>query len=119
MKSCKCPSVYACALLLSYFAGLINRTASGSRSVVAGQILGPRWAILIVWVSSICLNVSARAATVTWGAGGAGGSGNWDATTANWFDGSQNVLWPSGGDAIFTGTAGGAVSASTFTPVVA
>jgi fibronectin-binding autotransporter adhesin len=54
---------------------------------------------------------AAKATIVTWGINGAGGSGNWDTTTANWFDGTQNVLWPSDGDAIFGGT-GGTVSAS-------
>jgi fibronectin-binding autotransporter adhesin len=49
---------------------------------------------------------SAQAASVTWGVNGAGGNGNWDTSTPNWFDGSQNVLWPSNGAAVFDGPGG-------------
>ena len=52
----------------------------------------------------------ATAQTLTWGVNGAGGSGNWDTTTADWFNGSQNVVWPSNGNAIFGGASGGTVS---------
>jgi len=52
-----------------------------------------------------------QAAALTWGPNGAGGSGSWDASTANWWDGVQNVPWSDGGAAIFAGT-GGAVTVS-------
>lgn len=41
--------------------------------------------------------------------GAQGGAGTWDTTTANWWNGSTNVLWPTAGtnnDAVFGGTAG-------------
>ncbi len=53
---------------------------------------------------------SSIAQTVTWGVNGAGGSGTWDLTTADWFDGTNNVSWPSGGNAIFAGASGGTVA---------
>src|SRR5262245_10510389 len=53
---------------------------------------------------------NATAANLTWGVNGAGGSGTWNTTTANWFNGSQNVTWPSGGDAVFPGASGGTVT---------
>lgn len=59
----------------------------------------------------------AAAATLTWGAGGAGGGGAWDTTTANWWDGAQNVPWAEGGHALFAG-AGGPVTSFTFGPRV-
>jgi fibronectin-binding autotransporter adhesin len=36
---------------------------------------------------------------------GLGGSGTWGSAT-NWFNGANDVAWASGGDAVFTGTAG-------------
>ncbi|MEA3188357.1 MAG: autotransporter family porin [Chthoniobacter sp.] len=50
---------------------------------------------------------------MTWGVGGTGGTGTWNATTANWWDGSQNVVWQQSGNAIFSGSAA-TVTASTF-----
>ena len=52
-----------------------------------------------------------RAATLTWGADGTGGSATWDSgSTPNWFDGASAVVWPAtpsgDDDALFTGTAG-------------
>jgi len=44
-------------------------------------------------------------AQLTWGSGGVGGSGTWDAETANWYNGSSDVVWDSG-TAVFQGTAG-------------
>ena len=48
--------------------------------------------------------------------GAQGGTGTWDTnTTANWFDGSTNVVWPNAGtnnDAVFGGTAGTVTIAS-------
>jgi fibronectin-binding autotransporter adhesin len=60
----------------------------------------------------------AGAQTLAWGVNGAGGSGNWDTTTANWFNGTQNVKWASGGNAIFGGASGGTVNSFFFGPVV-
>jgi fibronectin-binding autotransporter adhesin len=61
----------------------------------------------------------ATAQSLTWGVNGAGGSGNWDTTTADWFNGSQNVVWSSNGNAIFGGAAGGTVSSFFPGPLVA
>lgn len=41
-----------------------------------------------------------------WGVGGNGGSGTWDTTTANWWNGSKNVTWTNSSRAIFSGTGG-------------
>ncbi len=81
-------------------------------------ILGRCFAMAAVLVSLGIFNASANATTLTWGVNGVGGSGNWDTSTPNWFNGSQNVSWPSGGDAIFAGASGGTVSSFTFGPVV-
>ncbi len=40
-------------------------------------------------------------AQLTWGPGGVGGSGTWDGTTANWYNGSANVTWAPGDTATF------------------
>jgi hypothetical protein len=46
-------------------------------------------------------------ADLFWGANGAGGSGTWNTTNQNWFDGTQNVAWRiSDSGAIFGGTGG-------------
>src|SRR5262245_8406451 len=40
-----------------------------------------------------------------------GGPGNWDTTTANWFNGTADVAWPGAGNiAVFGGASGGLVS---------
>jgi fibronectin-binding autotransporter adhesin len=60
---------------------------------------------------------SAQAATLSWDGAdlvtgdAQGGAGTWDAsTTANWWDGTSNIVWPAPGgtddDAVFGGTAG-------------
>lgn len=57
------------------------------------------------------------APTLSWGTAGAGGSGSWNTTTANWWNGTAQVAWPSGGDAVFGGT-GGTVNSFVFGPEV-
>ena len=57
---------------------------------------------------------------LTWGTGGGGGSGTWDETTADWYNGTGSVPWTDGDAALFSGTAGtvsinGAVAASQVT----
>ena len=54
---------------------------------------------------SALLAVMQAQAQLTWGSGGVGGSGTWDAETANWYNGSSDVVWDSG-TAVFQGTAG-------------
>lgn len=65
----------------------------------------------------LALSADAGAITLTWDGNGStapnpnGGSGTWDTnTTANWWDGALNVVWPALGgnddDAIFADTAG-------------
>jgi hypothetical protein len=44
-------------------------------------------------------------AQLQWGATGTGGNGTWDATTANWFNGTSATTWD-GNVAVFGGTAG-------------
>jgi len=55
-------------------------------------------------------------ADLFWGPGGNGGSGAWDNTSPNWWNGSSQVAWD-GGTAIFGGTAG-TVTSFTFGPTV-
>lgn len=64
------------------------------------------------------LAVESAQAQLTWGVNGAGGAGTWDATTANWYNGTANVPWD-GNAAIFAGASGGAVTAQSFLPVQA
>ncbi|VVD70990.1 autotransporter outer membrane beta-barrel domain-containing protein [Pandoraea fibrosis] len=52
------------------------------------------------------ISTSVGAQTLSFGPTGAGGSGSWDNTTANWFNGSTAVPWAGGSTAIFGGTAG-------------
>jgi fibronectin-binding autotransporter adhesin len=66
----------------------------------------------LLFLSSLFSSAVAHAQTVNWGVNGAGGSGTWDTTTADWFDGTNNVIWPSAGNAIFGGAPGGSVSVS-------
>ena len=47
----------------------------------------------------------AARAQLTWGVNGAGGTGNWDTTTVDWYNGTSNVPWNST-TAVFAGTAG-------------
>ncbi len=66
--------------------------------------------LLLSGTSSLALSVviceRATAQTLSWGSSGAGGSGTWDNTTVNWFNGSTAVPWASGGTAVFGGSAG-------------
>ncbi len=62
---------------------------------------------------TLALSTSARAATLTWDAntgtaGAQDGLGTWNTATANWYNGTANVLWPNATDtAVFgAGTAG-------------
>jgi autotransporter-associated beta strand protein len=48
----------------------------------------------------------AGAQDLTWGTYGTGGSGAWDETSTNWWDGASNVTWISGATARFDGAPG-------------
>jgi fibronectin-binding autotransporter adhesin len=50
-------------------------------------------------------DATSAASRITTGAG-LGGSGAWDASAARWYNGSANVPWVNGSDAVFWGTAG-------------
>jgi autotransporter-associated beta strand protein len=50
-------------------------------------------------------------AQLVWGTNGSGGSGTWDSTTADWYNGTSSVSWSSGDSATFSGT-GGTVTVS-------
>ena len=58
-----------------------------------------------VAMMSALMAVTQAQAQLTWGPAGAGGAGTWDAGTANWYNGSSDVVWDSG-TAVFQGTAG-------------
>ncbi|WGR94510.1 autotransporter-associated beta strand repeat-containing protein [Bradyrhizobium sp. ISRA443] len=51
-------------------------------------------------------STSVDAQTLSFGSTGAGGSGAWDNTTVDWFNGSTAVPWASGATAVFGGAAG-------------
>ena len=55
---------------------------------------------------SILLLPAPALAQLTWGPGGAGGTGTWSSSSLDWYNGSSNVIWVSGDIAIFNGTAG-------------
>lgn len=60
------------------------------------------YAIAVLLFSS----TSGFAQQLSWGVGGTGGTGPWDTTTANWWNGSANVPWVDGAIAVFSGTPG-------------
>lgn len=78
-----------------------------------------RFHAAVTFATLVASATLAHAQTLTWGPNGAGGSGNWDTTTADWFNGSQNVVWASGGNAILAGPSGGTVSSFFPGPLVA
>ncbi len=43
--------------------------------------------------------------------GPSGGTGTWDTTTSNWFDGTSDVAWAAGDTAVFANTAGNVIVA--------
>ena len=45
-------------------------------------------------------------AQTTWGTGGNGGTGTWNTSNLNWFNGTSDIAWPTSGTATFAGTAG-------------
>ncbi len=66
-------------------------------------------------ISALLAAHSANAGSLAWDgsgvgtAGAQGGVGNWDTTTANWWNGAADVVWPSTGtdnDGVFGGAAG-------------
>jgi fibronectin-binding autotransporter adhesin len=62
--------------------------------------------ILVAMLLSSTAFTSAEAQTLSWGAAGGGGTGTWDTSAANWFDGTSAGLWVQGDSASFAGTAG-------------
>ena len=46
---------------------------------------------------------TASAQTLTWGIDGDGGGGNWVTGDPDWWNGSTNVSWVAGDNAIFSG----------------
>jgi autotransporter-associated beta strand protein len=54
----------------------------------------------------VLATASPAAAQLVWGTSGAGGSGTWITGSANWWNGSTNVVWTSGNSGTFAGTAG-------------
>ncbi len=74
---------------------------------------GKSW-IKLVFITFFIFGLVAARADLTWSVNGAGGSGTWDATTADWWNGSQNVPWQQSGNALFSGS-GGTVTASFLT----
>ena len=69
---------------------------------------------LLAITAILALQAATAFGQLTWGVNGLGGSGTWNTSTLNWWNGSANVAWPSGGQAIFDGTPG-AVAVSSVT----
>lgn len=63
----------------------------------------PAGAWVFLWVAAVG---QVDAQTLTWGPDGTGGSGAWDESSTNWWDGASNVTWISGATARFDGAPG-------------
>ncbi|WP_196217485.1 autotransporter-associated beta strand repeat-containing protein, partial [Burkholderia pseudomallei] len=65
-------------------------------------------AVLLLPFAALVTFGQAQAATVTWSPTGvnSSGSGNWDLTTKEWYNGTQVLPWTSGDSALFNGTPG-------------
>jgi len=61
--------------------------------------------MLLRTLVALLISTSGALAQLNWGAGGAGGTGTWDTTTQNWYNGTSNVVWD-GNNAIFGGSQG-------------
>lgn len=72
-----------------------------------------RFLPLLLFLEAACIISSP--AQLTWGANGAGGWGNWDNSTANWYTGSANKKWVPGDIATFAGASGTVFPASGIT----
>ena len=96
--------------------------ASQSRKSIAILSAGAASVLIIAG-----LGVSSASATVTtlnWdagatGTGGSNGTGTWDTTTANWFDGTSDVGWNSADAAAFAAAGSGTYSVSVATGITA
>jgi len=63
---------------------------------------------VILVALAACTTLQNAAAQLSWGATGGGGSGTWNTSNLNWYNGTTTVTWPSSGtdnDAVFAGTA--------------
>ena len=63
----------------------------------------------------LLISTTGALAQLTWGTGGAGGTGTWDTTTQDWYNGTSNVVWD-GNIAIFAGTSSGTVTVNGTVP---
>ena len=61
---------------------------------------------LLALTATLALKAATASGQLTWGVNGAGGTGTWNASSLNWWNGTSNVAWVSGGEGIFAGTAG-------------
>ena len=61
---------------------------------------------LLAITAILALKAATASGQLTWGVNGAGGTGTWNASSLNWWNGTSNVAWVSGGEGIFAGTAG-------------
>ncbi len=67
---------------------------------------------LAIVLAAVSLPLPIASAQLSWGSGGNGGAGTWNAANTNWWNGTSNVIW-NGGAAVFAGT-GGLVTPQTF-----
>lgn len=61
---------------------------------------------LLALTAIFALKAATASGQLTWGSNGAGGTGTWNVTASNWWNGSVNAAWLTNGQAIFAGTAG-------------
>lgn len=54
----------------------------------------------------LTLKAATASGQLIWGVNGLGDSGTWNTSSLNWWNGTANVAWPNGGQAIFDGTPG-------------
>jgi hypothetical protein len=88
--------------------GRVSRPVMWSRlgRRVAGRGMAAR-SLGLCLIASLLPGMAMAQTTLTWGAGGAGGSGTWNGSNTNWYNGSSNVAWSgSTNNAVFAGTAG-------------
>jgi autotransporter-associated beta strand protein len=87
--------------------GRVSRPVMWSRlgRRVAGHGLAV-WCLGLWLLASLLPGMAMAQTTLTWGVGGAGGSGTWSGTNTNWYNGASNVAWSANNNAVFAGTSG-------------
>ncbi|MEM5439960.1 autotransporter outer membrane beta-barrel domain-containing protein [Paraburkholderia diazotrophica] len=91
---------------------VIRRTVRPTRAALCVSLSMTVRAAMLLLATTF---TAASAQTLSWGPSGGGGSGTWDNTTANWFNGATAMPWVGGNTAAFGGTAGTVTVSGTMT----